>query len=57
MSNLNIPSNVTNKELIKWVTKTAEHCTPESVHWCDGSEEEYNRLCEKKWSKAGLLSA
>ena len=47
MSNLNIPSNVTNKELIKWVTKTAEHCTPENVHWCDGSEEEYNRLCEE----------
>ncbi len=47
MSNLNIPSNVKNKELIKWVTKTAEHCQPEQVYWCDGSDEEYDRICEE----------
>jgi phosphoenolpyruvate carboxykinase (GTP) len=47
MTSLNIPSNVTNKELIKWVTKTAEHCTPKNVHWCDGSQAEYDRLCEE----------
>ena len=47
MSNLNIPANVTNQELIEWVTKTAEHCEPDSVYWCDGSEDEYNRLCEE----------
>ncbi len=47
MSNLNIPSNVKNKELIKWVTKTAEHCQPDQVYWCDGSQEEYDRICEE----------
>lgn len=47
MTNLDIPSNVTNKELIKWVTKTAEHCQADNVHWCDGSQEEYDRLCEE----------
>ncbi len=47
MSKLNIPSNVKNKELIDWVTKTAEHCQADNVHWCDGSQEEYDRICEE----------
>jgi phosphoenolpyruvate carboxykinase (GTP) len=47
MANLNIPSNVKNEELINWVTKAVELCKPDAVHWCDGSEEEYNRLCEE----------
>ncbi len=47
MANLNIPSDVKNRELIKWVTKTAEHCQAENVYWCNGSQEEYDRLCEE----------
>src|SRR5258708_36315081 len=34
-----------NKHLIRWVEKMAELCTPESIHWVDGSEEEDTKLC------------
>lgn len=34
------------QELRQWVKETAEHCEPSQVHWCDGSDQEYNQLCE-----------
>jgi len=33
------------KHLIRWVEKMAELCTPEFIHWVDGSEEENTKLC------------
>lgn len=49
MSDLNLtaPSFVKNAKLIAWVAEMAALTKPASIYWCDGSDEEYARLCQQ----------
>ena len=42
------------KELAQWVNECAKLCHPDKVVWCDGSEEEKERL-EKEAIKSGEI--
>ena len=44
--NLNAPSFVKNAKLIAWVADMVALTKPDSIYWCDGSDEEYARLCQ-----------
>jgi len=36
-----------NPKLLSWVQDMVALCKPKNVYWCDGSETEYNRLCNE----------
>ncbi len=44
---LNAPSHVKHARLLAWVADMAALCQPAAIYWCDGSDAEYQRLCEQ----------
>ncbi|MCU1492855.1 MAG: phosphoenolpyruvate carboxykinase, partial [Acidimicrobiaceae bacterium] len=34
------------RTLLEWVDAFAQRARPDTVQWCDGSADEYDRLCE-----------
>ncbi len=45
--NIQAPAYVKNSRLIAWVAEMAALCKPAKIHWCDGSQEEYEQLCQQ----------
>ncbi len=44
---MSAPEYVKHDDLKQWVEEMAELCQPDSIYWCDGSDEEYDRLCQE----------
>lgn len=52
---MDIPQIVQHAELKKWVAEAAELLNPDQVHWCDGSQEEYDQMCAELESSGTFI--
>ena len=50
-----MPGTTTNESLLEWVNSWAQVLTPDSIHWCDGSQEEYDEFAKSMVDQGTLI--
>jgi phosphoenolpyruvate carboxykinase (GTP) len=50
-----MPGTTTNESLLEWVNSWAKVLTPDSIHWCDGSQDEYDELAASMVEQGTLI--
>ncbi len=48
-------ATTTNPEILEWVTEVAELTKPDQVLWCDGSQDEWNRITSEMVESGSLI--
>jgi phosphoenolpyruvate carboxykinase (GTP) len=46
-TDIQFPEDVKNERVRAWVREMAALCKPDKVYFCDGTDEEYDRLCQQ----------
>lgn len=49
------PFSTAQIELEQWVKNMAEHFSPTHIHWCSGTREEYEQLCQQLVNKGTFI--
>lgn len=49
-------ATTTNPEVLQWVTDVAERTQPDNIVWCDGSQEEWNRITSGMVAEGSLIA-
>ncbi|MDI9641769.1 phosphoenolpyruvate carboxykinase (GTP) [Geitlerinema splendidum] len=44
---MEFPAYIKHRKIRAWITEMVELCQPDRVYFCDGSQEEYDRLCQE----------
>jgi phosphoenolpyruvate carboxykinase (GTP) len=48
---LQAPDYVRHAQALAWIQEVVNLCQPDAIHWCDGSQEEYDNLCQEMVEK------
>jgi Phosphoenolpyruvate carboxykinase (GTP) len=44
---MNVPAYAKNEKAITWIKEIAALTKPDNVYWCDGSQSEYDEMCQR----------